>query len=182
MRKDRKRKARRLVLPGACLAAGVLLLAAALTVRAEKEAPEGCSLKRVRLAQTACFPLGADGWRVSDLYGWRTDPFTGAKRFHQGVDLACPEGTPVVAVLDGIVNAARYSGSYGNYLRLCHGSGQETLYAHLQYLFVRVGEVVQAGQLLGTAGSTGRATGSHLHFEFLEKDVRCDPGALLELP
>lgn len=84
--------------------------------------------------------------------------------------------------MDGVVIAARRSATYGNYLCLSHSGGQETLYAHLQYLFVRAGEVVQAGQPLGTAGETGRSTGVHLHFELLEQGVRYDAGALLGLP
>ena len=83
---------------------------------------------------------------------------------------------------DGLVLAARRSATYGNYLCLSHSGGQETLYAHLQYLFVRAGEVVQAGQPLGTAGETGRSTGAHLHFELLEQGARYDAGALLGLP
>ena len=118
----------------------VLFCVAALRACAAKAAPEGCSLKRVRPAQTAWFPLG------------------------------------------GVVTAARRSAAYGNYLCLSHSGGQETLYAHLQYLFVRAGEVVQAGQPLGTAGETGRSTGAHLHFELLEQGVRYDAGALLGLP
>ena len=92
------------------------------------------------------------------------------------------EGTRVLAAMDGVVSAARRSTTYGNYLRLSHSGGQETLYAHLQYLFVRAGEVVQAGQPLGTAGETGRSTGAHLHFELLEQGIRYDAGALLGLP
>ena len=92
------------------------------------------------------------------------------------------EGTLVLAAMDGVVTAARRSATYGNYLCLSHSGGQETLYAHLQYLFVRAGEVVQAGQPLGTAGETGRSTGAHLHFELLEQGVRYDAGALLGLP
>jgi len=88
----------------------------------------------------------------------------------------------VLAAMDGVVTAARRSAAYGNYLRLSHSGGQETLYAHLQYLFVRAGEVVQVGQPLGTAGETGRSTGAHLHFELLEQGVRYDAGALLGLP
>lgn len=84
--------------------------------------------------------------------------------------------------MNGVVIAARRSATYGNYLCLSHSGGQETLYAHLQYLFVRDGEVVQAGQPLGTAGETGRSTGAHLHFELLEQGVRYDAGALLGLP
>ena len=95
---------------------------------------------------------------------------------------ACSEGTLVLAAMDGVITAARRSATYGNYLCLSHSGGQETLYAHLQYLFVRAGEVVQAGQPLGTAGETGRSTGAHLHFELLEQGVRYDAGALLGLP
>ena len=111
-----------------------------------------------------------------------TDPVTGEEAFHRGTDLACSEGTLVLAAMDGVVTAARRSATYGNYLCLSHSGGQETLYAHLQYLFVRAGEVVQAGQPLGTAGETGRSTGAHLHFELLEQGVRYDAGALLGLP
>ena len=135
----------------------VLFCMAALRACATKAAPEGCSLKRVRPAQTACFPLGTTAWRVSNAYGWRT-------------------------AMNGVVIAARRSATYGNYLCLSHSGGQETLYAHLQYLFVRAGEVVQAGQPLGTAGETGRSTGAHLHFELLEQGIRYDAGALLGLP
>ena len=121
-------------------------------------------------------------FRVSDAYGWRADPFTGAEAFHRGVDLACAEGTPVLAALGGTVTAARRSGTYGNYLRISHPGGQETVYAHMQYLYVRAGEVVSAGQCLGTAGQTGRSTGAHLHFEFLTQGIRYDPAKALGLP
>ena len=163
----------------------VLLCVAAsrvLAVRAEKAAPEGCSLEEPKPKGNVCFPLNTAEWRVSDSYGWRADPLTGEDTFHRGTDLACAEGTPVVAARSGIVTAAHRSTSYGNYVLLCHPGGQETVYAHLQYVFVRAGEVVQAGQVLGTAGQTGRATGAHLHFELLVQGVRCDPSALLGLP
>ena len=114
--------------------------------------------------------------------GTRQDPFTGEERFHQGVDLACAEGTAVLAVREGVATAARRSDSYGVCLQLLHPDGTETLYAHLQYLYVRTGETVQAGQILGTAGQTGRATGAHLHFEFLTGGIRYDPSAALSLP
>lgn len=154
----------------------------ALAVRAERAAPEGCSMERPKPSEKITFPLDTAEWRLSGSYGWRTDPLTGEEAFHRGADLACAEGTPVLAALSGIVTAARRSSSYGNYVRLCHPGGQETIYAHLQYAFVRAGEVVQAGQLLGTVGQTGRATGAHLHFELLVRGVHCDPSALLGLP
>ena len=89
-------------------------------------------------------------------------------------------GVTVLAVQDGVVTAAAYSQSYGNHLRILHPDGCETRYAHLQYLYVRPGEVVQAGQTLGTVGQTGRATGAHLHLELWQQGAACDPAALLE--
>lgn len=128
-----------------------------------------------------CFPLQTNAWRVSDRYGWRKDPFTGQQTFHSGIDLACAEGTAVAAVQDAVVTVSKHSATYGNYLRLLHPDGSETLYAHLQYLYVRVGEIVRAGQVIGTAGSTGRATGAHLHFELRRKGAACDPAETLGL-
>ena len=158
----------------------VLFCMTVLRACAAKAAPEGCSLERVRPTQAVCFPLGTNGWRVSDAYGARTDSFTGKSAFHRGLDLACAAGTAVQAVQGGIVTAAAYSPSYGNHLRILHPDGCETRYAHLQYLYVRPGEVVQAGQTLGTVGQTGRATGAHLHLELWQQGAACDPAALLE--
>ena len=159
------------------LLAGVL----GLTVQAGRAAPAGCSLRAITPAETACFPLESTQWWVSDGYGWRNDPFTGKKAFHRGIDLACAEGTPVRAVQAGVVAAAARSTGYGNYLHLLHRDGSETWYAHLQYLYVRPGEVVRAGQTLGTAGQTGRATGAHLHLELHRQGAACDPAPLLGL-
>mgnify|MGYP000447665574 CR=1 FL=1 len=85
-----------------------------------------------------------------------------------------------LAVMDGVVSQARMSTSYGNVLRLCHENGQETVYAHLQYLFVRPGEVVGAGQIIGTVGQTGRDTGVHLHFELWSHGNARDPAEVLD--
>ena len=86
----------------------------------------------------------------------------------------------MLAAADGIVRMAGRHKSYGNYLRVLHADGDETLYAHLQYLFVRAGEAVSAGQTLGTVGQTGNATGPHLHFEILHRGLRYDPAAALQ--
>lgn len=150
------------------LAGLVLCLLAALPVQA------------TRSTEKYCFPLDTAAWRISDAYGARTDPFTGKPAFHSGLDLACAEGTAVLAVQGGVVTAAAYSPSYGNHLRILHPDGCETRYAHLQYLYVRPGEVVRAGQTLGTVGQTGRATGAHLHLELWQQGAACDPAALLE--
>ena len=141
----------------------------------------GLCIRCAAADETVCFPLATTAWRVSDEYGERPDPFTGELRFHQGVDLACAEGTPVRAVQAGVVAAAARSTGYGNYLHLLHRDGSETWYAHLQYLYVRPGEVVRAGQTLGTAGQTGRATGAHLHLELHRQGAACDPAPLLGL-
>ena len=128
-----------------------------------------------------CFPLPGQHDRRTSGYGWRTDPMGGLEEdFHIGNDLAAPEGTAVLAAADGIVRMAGRHKSYGNYLRVLHADGDETLYAHLQYLFVRAGEAVSAGQTLGTVGQTGNATGPHLHFEILHRGLRYDPAAALQ--
>lgn len=127
------------------------------------------------------FPLpGASATKTSG-YGWRTDPMGGSgSDFHLGDDLAAATGTPVLAAADGVVRYAGSHRSYGNYLRILHANGDETLYAHLQYLFVHSGQSVKAGQCLGTVGETGNATGPHLHFEILHKGIRYDPSEALQ--
>ncbi len=130
------------------LLAGVMLPACA---KAAQRAPAGTSLKAAKPTQTLTFPLAGSCW-LSDAYGWREDPFTGDETFHRGVDLACAEGTPVLAALAGTVTAARRSTTYGNYLCLSHADGQETIYAHMQYLYVRAGEVVRAGSASAPPG------------------------------
>ena len=171
MRKRAKRiKQRRRGITALAVAAALLglLLCAVLPARAQTE--------------KLCFPLQTAQWRISDAYGLRKDPFTGEETFHAGIDIACAEGTAVLAAQDGIVLWAARSDSYGSYLCVQHPDGRETLYAHLQYLYVRGGEVVCSGQTIGTAGQSGRATGSHLHFELRERGETCDPAAALALP
>lgn len=128
-----------------------------------------------------CFPLAQKNVSKTSGYGWRTDPMGGSgSDFHLGNDLAAAEGTPVLAAADGVVRTAGVHSSYGNYIRILHADGDETLYAHLQYLFVHVGQPVSAGTCLGTVGETGNATGPHLHFEILHKGIRYDPSEALQ--
>jgi murein DD-endopeptidase MepM/ murein hydrolase activator NlpD len=111
-------------------------------------------------------------------YGVRSDPFRGAAAMHAGIDLAGPVGTPIYATADGIVTEAAYnSGGYGNLIKLNHGRGIETRYAHLSSMSVSPGERVTRGQVIGRMGSTGRSTGSHLHYE-----VRIDGRAVNPIP
>lgn len=112
-------------------------------------------------------PMG--NLEVSSAYGSR-----GGGR-HTGVDLRNPKGTPIYAVDDGVVTAAKYQGSYGNIVKLSHGNGVETWYAHCDKMIVSVGDVVKKGQQIATVGITGRATGYHLHFEVRKNGVPQNP-------
>ena len=111
-------------------------------------------------------------------YGIRSDPFQGRAARHQGIDLAAPMGTPIYATADGVVTDAGYnSGGYGNLIKVDHGRGIETRYGHLSAIMVRAGQRITRGQQIGRMGSTGRSTGSHLHYE-----VRIDGRAVNPIP
>jgi len=103
--------------------------------------------------------------RVTSGFGPRRDPFTGVKAMHQGVDLAKPDGSPVFATAVGTVKRAGWGGAYGRLVEINHDNGVSTRYAHLSKIEVKVGQKVEAGQQVGLVGSTGRSTGSHLHYE-----------------
>ncbi len=104
--------------------------------------------------------------RISSSFGNRIDPFKGNGAFHPGVDLSTDRGTPVVATADGIVRSAGWSGGYGKLVEINHGANSlTTRYAHLTEVFARAGQVVRRGEVIGRAGSTGRSTSSHLHYE-----------------
>ena len=111
-------------------------------------------------------------------YGLRKDPFEGRAKMHAGIDLSAPIGTPIYATADGTVTDAGYnSGGYGNLIKISHGRDIETRYAHLSSIGVRAGQRVTRGQLIGRMGSTGRSTGSHLHYE-----VRIEGRAVNPIP
>ena len=111
-------------------------------------------------------------------YGVRSDPFRGRAAMHAGVDLAGPLGTPIYATADGIVGRAEYNnGGYGNLVEINHGQGIQTRYGHLSRFAARAGQRVRRGDLVGYMGSTGRSTGSHLHYE-----VRIDGRAVNPIP
>ncbi len=103
--------------------------------------------------------------RFTSPFGIRTDPFTGRKRFHSGVDIAAPRGTRVHAAKEGKVIYAAWRGGYGNCIIIKHQFGYETVYGHLSRIYVSKGSYVRGGQVIGAVGSTGRSTGPHLHLE-----------------
>jgi len=113
--------------------------------------------------------------QVTSAYGWRRDPFTGAPRFHKGIDVAAAYGQDVPAAGAGRVVFAGDRGTYGTMVVLEHPSGQQTLYAHLLAAGVKAGDEVGAGQVIGRTGDSGRATGPHLHFEVVEAGHTIDP-------
>ena len=126
---------------------------------------------------TLQWPLPVAG-RITSQFGHRVDPITGEVSSHTGTDIACAEGTPILAAADGIVTVANgldsWGGSYGYYIQIDHGGGLETLYAHCSSICVTTGQQVQAGQVIGYVGHTGRATGSHLHLETRANGTRVD--------
>ena len=109
------------------------------------------------------FPL-ASYTRVSDDYGMRIHPILGIQQLHNGVDFAAPKGTAIYAAYDGVVVAATYSGTMGNYVMIDHGDGLYTIYMHASALYVSSGQEVSAGDQIAAVGSTGNSTGPHLHF------------------
>ncbi len=128
-----------------------------------------------------CSPIG-ENWRnvVTSEFGNRRDPFTGERKGHSGMDLAVPTGTSVRAALPGTVTVSTYNrGGYGYYVMIDHGNGLSTLYGHNSQLLARVGQTVEAGDVIALSGSTGRSTGPHLHFEVRINGERTNPRSYL---
>ena len=126
---------------------------------------------------TLQWPLPVAG-TITSQFGHRIDPITGEVSSHTGTDIACAEGTPILAAADGVVTVANgldnWGGSYGYYIQIDHGGGLETLYAHCSSICVTTGQQVQAGQVIGYVGHTGRVTGNHLHLEVRIDGNRAD--------
>ena len=126
---------------------------------------------------TLQWPLPVAG-TITSQSGHRVDPITGEVSSHTGTDIACAEGTPILAAADGTVTVANgldsWGGSYGYYIQIDHGGGLETLYAHCSSICVTTGQQVQAGEVIGYVGHTGRATGNHLHLEVRIDGNRAD--------
>ncbi len=114
------------------------------------------------------------GW-LSSNFGWRIDPFTRKRAFHEGVDWVAKPGSDILAAAGGVVIYSRKHPQYGNMIEIDHGNGYVTRYAHAEELAATVGEVVLRGQKVATVGSTGRSTGPHLHFEVLKNGKPQNP-------
>lgn len=120
------------------------------------------------------FAWPARGW-ISSWYGWRGDPFSGARVFHNGIDIGVDMGTPVHAAMDGYVAETGYNSSFGNYIVLSHHAGWASLYGHLRTISVKQGQRVSAGQRIAFSGNTGYSTGPHLHFSVFKNGRTVNP-------
>lgn len=118
-------------------------------------------------------PVG-QGW-ISSYFGQRADPFTGYTAFHRGIDFAAAEGTQVTAVGAGLVTWSGDKSGFGEMVEINHGNGLSTRYGHNEKLLVKAGDMVRKGEPIALMGSTGRSTGTHLHFEVLKNGAQVDP-------
>jgi murein DD-endopeptidase MepM/ murein hydrolase activator NlpD len=118
----------------------------------------------------------ADQYWLTSTFGYRLDPFTKQRRVHRGIDLAGQHGLHIHATGDGVVKLAeQHRYGYGNEVLIDHGFGYTSRYAHLQDFFVKPGDVVRRGQVIGTLGSSGRSTGPHLHYEIAQNGIALNP-------
>ncbi len=142
----------------------------------EKELAEISSFlenNRLRLSSIpSIWPV--KGW-ISSNFGYRLSPFTGERRFHEGLDISAPRLTPILAPAEGVVTYRGERGGYGKVLVVDHGFNISTRYAHLSEFFVQVGDRIKRGQKLGSVGNTGRSTGPHLHYEVRVHNIPQNP-------
>lgn len=130
--------------------------------------------QRLRSAMIPAAPPVPDAV-LSSRFGWRIDPFAGHNALHTGVDFSASSGTPILAAAGGMVVAQEFHPEYGNMIEIDHGNQLASRYAHVSRVFVHKGDMVRRGQKIAEVGSTGRATGPHLHFEVLVQGVPQDP-------
>ncbi|HKA41774.1 MAG TPA: M23 family metallopeptidase [Burkholderiales bacterium] len=126
--------------------------------------------------------LPVEGGWYSSNYGWRIDPFNGQHAFHEGIDVIAEQGTPVYAAAGGIVVYSDFHPQYGNMIEIDHGNGLITRYAHASTRLAKVGDLILRGGKIAEVGRTGRATGTHLHFEVRQRGAPVNPAQFLRLP
>ena len=117
---------------------------------------------------------------LGSAFGWRIDPITGRSALHTGLDFSADPGTPILSAAGGVVVTQEYHAAYGNMIEIDHGNDLVSRYAHASRVFVKKGDLVRRGQKIAEVGTTGRSTGSHLHFEVLVQGVQQDPHKFLQ--
>ena len=135
------------------------------------------SQRDIYMATPKGFPVPGS---ISSAYGNRVNPISGREEFHRGIDLSITQGTPVLATADGIVSFSGWNGGGGNVIVVEHGHGYSTYYAHNQRNAVQVGQRVKRSELIGYAGATGSATGSHVHYEIWKSDRALNPKKFIQ--
>jgi murein DD-endopeptidase MepM/ murein hydrolase activator NlpD len=133
---------------------------------------------RSAMGEAFIAPLGVR-YRLTSGFGYRSDPFTGVRQHHNGLDMAAPQGTPIRAAMAGTVATTGYSNVYGNYVIINHGNGYQTLYGHLSKIAAKKGQWVNQGAPIGNVGSTGMSTGPHLHFTVYRNGKLINPTTVL---
>jgi len=134
----------------------------------------------VELAEYSALPpepvwlTPAEG-RISSPSGIRNNPVTGRREFHDGIDIAIPTGTPVLAPKPGVVSASGFCRGYGNFMRITHENGYVTFYAHLSRNIAPIGSAVYQGEKIAYSGNTGQSTGPHLHFGIFQNGQFVNP-------
>jgi murein DD-endopeptidase MepM/ murein hydrolase activator NlpD len=151
--------------------------------RLPQESYAGLTLKVDHYLDTIqSVPLGAPvRGTITSQFGGRLDPINGEPAFHSGVDIRNNPGTKIVAPADGVVVANGYDNGHGNFLTIDHGNRFQTSYLHLQKDFVKPGDTVARGQVIGLVGNSGRSTGSHLHYEVKYRDKLIDPVKFIQV-
>lgn len=135
-----------------------------------------------QVEELARLPIGAPvQGRLSSGYGKRRSPFSRRRSMHHGIDFAVDYRTGIAATADGVIKKAGYIGAYGRTVVIDHGNGFETLYGHMTKIKVKIGDKICRGQQIGLAGSTGRSTGPHVHYEIRQAGEPTDPSPFVEL-
>lgn len=133
-------------------------------------------LANLAFAQDDCAKMPVERGTIGSLYGYRIHPNTNMKKFHAGLDIRAKHGNAVYAAFDGkVVEVKKSSKGYGNTIKIVHENGLATLYAHLSAFSVKKGDIICKGKIIGKIGSTGNATGPHLHFEIIENKKKVNP-------
>jgi murein DD-endopeptidase MepM/ murein hydrolase activator NlpD len=145
------------------------------------ETPLWNYIQNVTLASGGKFiwPVSGENYTVTSCYGPRT--LLGGT-YHYGTDISCPTGTPIVAVMDGVVSDAGYSSSMGNYVVVNHANGYQTTYMHNSSIVASKGDTVTAGTVISISGSTGQSTGPHCHIKVTLNGSTVDPAPYLGIP
>ena len=123
-----------------------------------------------------------DKMTLSSDFGTRSDPFSGRRARHNGIDIPAPRGTPIFATADGVIGRAQWVSGYGNYVEINHGANIQTRYGHMSGYSVVSGQRIRKGDVIGYVGSTGRSTGNHLHYEVRLSGVPVNPLNFVQSP